>query len=188
LPAKLRHNSRVHLIAPLTLFDPLLSGAALVVEGDDSLGRTFRGYSLANQMRQCRVRGDEGQFARRRLSGRSAFSEETFARAHGNERAAPIADLPALASERGGSTYSCRSYSPRHRHPVDRKPASADLRVRPQRSNTIPANAAIFRKNSRICSPNYANSGRIGIAICCRCRSARWRQCRICPRCFGRNE
>jgi hypothetical protein len=40
LAAKVRHDSRVHLIAPLALFDPLLSRAALVVEGDDSLGRT----------------------------------------------------------------------------------------------------------------------------------------------------
>src|SRR6266513_586361 len=39
LAAKVRHDSRVHLIAPLPSLMTLLAGAALVVEGDDALGR-----------------------------------------------------------------------------------------------------------------------------------------------------
>ena len=35
-------TSRVHLIAPLPLFDPLLAYATLVVEGDDPLGQARR--------------------------------------------------------------------------------------------------------------------------------------------------
>ena len=38
MAAKLRHDSRVHLIAPFPFLDPLLAGAALVVKGDDILG------------------------------------------------------------------------------------------------------------------------------------------------------
>jgi hypothetical protein len=40
LAAKERHDRRVHLIAPLPLFDVLLAGAAVVVEGDHALRRT----------------------------------------------------------------------------------------------------------------------------------------------------
>jgi len=36
--AKVRHDSRVHLIAPLFSLIPLLRRAALVVGGDDALG------------------------------------------------------------------------------------------------------------------------------------------------------
>src|SRR5271165_3768200 len=39
LAAKVRHDSRVHLIAFLPSLMYLLAGAALVVEGDDALGR-----------------------------------------------------------------------------------------------------------------------------------------------------
>ena len=39
MAAKERHDRRVHLIAPLPFFDVLLAGAAVVVEGNDALGR-----------------------------------------------------------------------------------------------------------------------------------------------------
>ena len=134
MAAKLRHNSRVHLIAPLTLFDPLLSGAALVVEGDDSLGRTFRGYSLANQMRQCRVRGDEGQFARRRLSEPRRL--QTFPLSPRNGEGRPTAvvrsphdiDTPWTVSRRQptyGSGLSVRIRSPRTRRSFEKTAGSA---------------------------------------------------------------
>ena len=38
MAAKERHDSRVHLIAPLPYFNPLLGCPALVVEGHDALG------------------------------------------------------------------------------------------------------------------------------------------------------
>ena len=39
MDTKERHDRRVHLIAPFALFDPLLAGAAVVVEGNDAFGR-----------------------------------------------------------------------------------------------------------------------------------------------------
>ena len=39
MAANVRHDSRVHLIAPLPLLDPLLARPALVVESNDALGR-----------------------------------------------------------------------------------------------------------------------------------------------------
>ena len=47
----------------------------------------------------------EGQFPPPRLSGRSAFSEETFAGRCGNEKRCAIPDLPALAPERADSAH-----------------------------------------------------------------------------------
>ena len=39
MAANVRHDSRVHLIAPVPSLDPLLARAALVVESNDALGR-----------------------------------------------------------------------------------------------------------------------------------------------------
>ena len=39
MAANVRHDSRVHLIAPLALLDALLARPALVVESNDALGR-----------------------------------------------------------------------------------------------------------------------------------------------------
>ena len=47
-------------------------------------------------------------------NARYLFGQATFAGMRGNERDAPIADVPALASERGVSTH-CRRSSPRQR-------------------------------------------------------------------------
>ena len=76
--------------------------------------RIFQTRSLLGNQIACRrggkafshALGHEGQFASPRLSGRSAFSEKTFAGSCGNEKDAPIPDLPAFAPERGGSTLS----------------------------------------------------------------------------------
>ena len=52
----------------------------------------------------ARIGPQRERFSPPRASGRCRFGEGTFASTHGNGQDAPIADLPALVSERGGST------------------------------------------------------------------------------------
>jgi len=44
-----------------------------------------------------------------RLSGRCGFGQRTFAGTSGNDKGAPIADLPGPDLEPGSSTVSCRT-------------------------------------------------------------------------------
>jgi hypothetical protein len=73
-----------------------------VTEGEQmprSASHQSRCLSMWSRMSQ---EGHEDQFQPPRLNGRCRFSEATFAGTHGNGQDAPIADLPALALERGG--------------------------------------------------------------------------------------
>jgi hypothetical protein len=77
LAANEQHDSRVHLIAPLAFLDPLLARPALVVEGDDPLGRARQvGDDEANAgIKLARVPLDLGHHAARYLPGLRLITE-----------------------------------------------------------------------------------------------------------------
>ena len=73
--------------------------------------------------------GHEGQFAPPRLSGRSAFSEETFAGRCGNEKDAPspaFARLPSNCRSRPELAFADRKTSAA-RDPTRKRPSAFDV-------------------------------------------------------------
>ena len=61
-----------------------------------------------------------------RACDRCGFGERTFAGTRGSDGNAPIADVPALTEERGGSTLCCPSDRPDDRAGSARKRSSAE--------------------------------------------------------------